>query len=74
MAGQPRIARKLDIHHTPIARVMSRKCTTVTPNILAAEALAIMQERKINGVIVVDHDGRPVGALNMHDLLRAGVM
>ncbi|MFN3587458.1 MAG: CBS domain-containing protein [Moraxellaceae bacterium] len=41
---------------------------------LAAEAVAIMQERKINGVIVTDAARRPIGALNMHDLLRAGVM
>jgi len=33
-----------------------------------------MQDKKINGVIVIDKDNRPVGALNMHDLLRAGVM
>ena len=39
-----------------------------------AGAVAVMQERKINGVIVVDHERRPIGALNMQDLLRAGVM
>lgn len=65
---------KIDVHSTPIEKVMSTKCTTVTANLLAAEALAIMQDKKINGVIVVDRDNRPVGALNMHDLLRAGVM
>jgi len=66
--------QRIDIHHTTLEKVMSSKCTTVAPNILAAEALAIMQEKKINGVIVVDKENRPVGALNMHDLLRAGVM
>lgn len=66
--------QKIDIHHTTLEKVISTKCTTVGPNMLAAEALGIMQERKINGVIVVDKDNRPVGALNMHDLLRAGVM
>lgn len=65
---------KVDVHATQIEKVMSTKCTTVTPNLLAAEALGIMQDKKINGVIVVDRDNRPVGALNMHDLLRAGVM
>jgi arabinose-5-phosphate isomerase len=65
---------KIDVHNTPIENVMSTKCTTVTANLLAAEALGIMQDKKINGVIVVDRDRRPVGALNMHDLLRAGVM
>jgi len=65
---------KIDIHHTPIRDVMSSHCTTVTGNLLAAEALAVMQEKHINGVIVIDAEHRPVGALNMHDLLRAGVM
>ncbi|HEX4870285.1 MAG TPA: KpsF/GutQ family sugar-phosphate isomerase [Moraxellaceae bacterium] len=65
---------KVDVHSTPIDTVMNRHCTTVTPQLLAAEALAVMQERKINGVVVVDAQNRPVGALNMHNLLRAGVM
>ncbi len=66
--------QRIDIHYTPIRDVMSRQCTTVAPGMLAAEAVAIMQERKINGVIVTDAGLRPIGALNMHDLLRAGVM
>ncbi len=66
--------QRIDIHHTTLEKVINTQCTTVAPNILAAEALAIMQEKKINGVIVVDKENRPVGALNMHDLLRAGVM
>jgi arabinose-5-phosphate isomerase len=41
---------------------------------LAAEALQLMQEKKINGLLVVDDEQRLVGAFNMHDLLRAGVM
>lgn len=65
---------KLDIHSTPIEQVMTRNPTTVSPPLLAAEALAVMEDRKINGVIVVDSKGAPIGALNMHDLLRAGVM
>lgn len=66
--------RRIDIHQTAIRDVMSTGCTTVTANLLAAEALAVMQDKQINGVIVVDAGQRPVGALNMHDLLRAGVM
>lgn len=65
---------KIDIHHAAIRDVMNTQCTTVTANLLAVEALDVMQQRKINGVIVVDADNRPIGALNMHDLLRAGVM
>ena len=66
--------QRLDIHSTPIREVMTANCTTVSPPLLDAEAVAVMQERKINGVIVVDHERRPIGALNMQDLLRAGVM
>ena len=33
-----------------------------------------MEDNKINALVVVDEQDRPIGALNMHDLLRAGVM
>ena len=33
-----------------------------------------MESRSINGLLVIDDEGRPIGALNMHDLLRAGVV
>jgi arabinose-5-phosphate isomerase len=64
----------LDIHNTPISRVMTRGCITATPDMLAAQALQIMEQRKINGLIVLDAQGCPVGAMNMHDLLRSGVI
>ncbi|CBL44218.1 conserved hypothetical protein [gamma proteobacterium HdN1] len=64
----------LDIHKTLLREVMSTKCKVTHPKVLAVEALAIMEKSKINGLMVVDDDRRPVGALNMHDLLRAGVM
>ena len=66
--------RNIDIHATTVSEVMTRNCKTVRPDILAAEALKIMEELKINGLIVTDADNRPVGALNMHDMLRAGVI
>lgn len=46
----------------------------VAPDCLAAEALAIMNARKVNVVIVADSDMRPQGVLHLHDLLRAGVV
>jgi arabinose-5-phosphate isomerase len=64
----------LDIHATPVDAVMTRHPVTVTAGILAAEALRVMEERKINALLVVDDEGRLTGALNMHDLLRAGVV
>jgi len=66
--------KALDLHSTPVDLVMTRQPVTVTAGILAAEALRIMEERKINALLVVDEVGRLSGALNMHDLLRAGVV
>ncbi len=59
---------------TRITEVMTTQCTTVSREILAAEALQIMQDKKINALIVLDDERRPVGALNMHDMLKAGVI
>jgi arabinose-5-phosphate isomerase len=58
----------------PIGAVMTRSCSTVEPDLLAAETVRIMEERRINALLVLDGGGRLVGALNMHDLLRAGVV
>lgn len=66
--------QRVDIHQTTIASVMTKNCITVQPHLLAAEALQIMEKRKINALMVVDAEHRPVGALNMHDLLKAGVI
>ena len=53
---------------------MTPGCVTVGADLLAAEALNVMQKHAINALLVVDEDERLVGALNMHDLLRAGVI
>jgi arabinose-5-phosphate isomerase len=66
--------RGVDIHATPIQEVMTRDPRTIQPGVLAAEALQVMDSKKINGLIVVNAQQEPVGALNMHDLLRAGVV
>ena len=64
----------VDVHKVPIHEVMTRNCKTVAANHLAAEALELMQRHKINALVVVDADRTVVGILNMHDLLRAGVV
>ena len=64
----------VDMKRTRIDEVMTRNCTTVGPETLAAHAVHLMQQRAINSLPVVDDSMRLVGALNMHDLLRAGVM
>jgi len=65
---------EVNIQKLGIAEVMKRGCTSVSPGILAAEALQVMDSRRINALPVLDAEGRLVGALNMHDLLRAGVV
>lgn len=66
--------QNIDVHHAQIAQLMTRNCVTANAAMLAAEGLKIMEQRKINGLIVVDEQDKPVGALNMHDLLKAGVL
>ncbi len=63
-----------DIHNTSIAECMSTKFTCIQSEQLAEEALLTMQEKKINGLLVTDNDNTLIGVLNMHDLLRAGVV
>jgi arabinose-5-phosphate isomerase len=64
----------LDVRQTRIADVMTRQPRTIGADQLAAEAARLMETHKINGLIVVDGAGRAVGALNIHDLLRARVV
>ena len=54
-------------------QVMTRSPLTISPGALAAEALKVMNERRITVLFVVDAE-RPVGILHVHDLLRAGVI
>lgn len=65
--------KRVDIHTALIGDVMTHNPTTATPNMLAAEGLNLMQDKSINGLILCE-EGKVVGALNMHDLLKAGVM
>ncbi|MBJ9976160.1 KpsF/GutQ family sugar-phosphate isomerase [Pseudomonas sp. S75] len=66
--------RSIDVHRTLIDEVMTVHGKTARAEMLAAEALKIMEDHKISALVVVDEQNRPTGALNMHDLLRAGVM
>ncbi len=66
--------REMDVHKAKISDVMTAECVTVSPNMLAAEGLKIMEDREINSLLVVDEEHRLVGVLSMHDLLRAGVI
>ena len=64
----------VDVRQTPIAEVMTRDPRTVRAGRMASEAAHLMEQHRINGLIVVDEEGHAVGALNIHDLLRARVV
>ncbi len=66
--------RDIDVHKTLIRDVMTHNPRTIQAGLLAAEALQVMDTKKINALLVVNDQNEPVGALNMHDLLRAGVV
>ncbi len=64
----------VDVRQTRIDEIMTVHGKTAYAEMLAAEALKIMEDHKISSLVVVDDQELPIGALNMHDLLRAGVM
>lgn len=64
----------IDVHRALVRDVMTTGGRTIAPGALAAEALRLMEEHKINALVVVDRQQQVVGALNMHDLLRSGVV
>jgi len=66
--------RSVDVRATAIAEVMTRSPVTIGSDALAVEAARLMETRKINALVVVDRENRVVGALNVHDLLRARVV
>jgi arabinose-5-phosphate isomerase len=66
--------KNIDIHTAKIADVMTKDCKTLRENILAAEALNYMQQYSINDLLIVDDNNKLIGALNMQDMLRAGVI
>ncbi len=65
---------EVEIKKLGIDEVMHTGCTAITADKLAAEALRLMDEKRINALPVTDEAGVLIGALNMHDLLRAGVV
>ena len=68
------IDQKIDLGNALMADVMSNNPRTISRDILAAEALTIMEKSAITALIVEDDRHRPVGVLHMHDILRAGVV
>jgi arabinose-5-phosphate isomerase len=68
------LGKNIDIQNTAISQVMTPQCAVIPKDILAAEAMQIMEQKKINALIVVDGQQLAVGALNMHDLIQAGIV
>ena len=68
------LEKNTDLRQVSIASIMSKKPRTITPDQLAVEAVQIMEQHKVNQLLVVDGEQRLVGALNMHDLFRAKVI
>lgn len=62
-----------DFHHTTINQVMTTGGKTVTPDMLAAEALHIMEDSAITGLVAIDTRGHPIGVVHLHDLIKAGL-
>lgn len=65
---------RIDIHTDIISTVMTKNPCVAKSDMLAAQALNIMEDKKINGLIIVDNNQSPVGAINMHNLLNSGVL
>jgi arabinose-5-phosphate isomerase len=64
----------VDLRATRVGDVMTRDPRTIDAGALAVEAARMMESHKINALLVVDADTKVVGALNIHDLLRARVV
>ncbi|MCL5260926.1 MAG: KpsF/GutQ family sugar-phosphate isomerase [Gammaproteobacteria bacterium] len=65
--------KNVNVHTTKIIDVMTTNCKTISPGMLAAEALQIMEQHKIMSLIIVDPHKIPIGAIHMHDLLKSGL-
>jgi len=68
------LEKNLEIHTTKISAVMTPSCSVIGADILAAEAMKVMQQKKINALLIIDEHNKLSGALNMHDLVRAGIV
>ena len=67
------LEQNVDFHNTRIGDRIGKKCTTVAPTMLAAEALAIMEEKAITSLVVTDVKQDVCGVVHLHDILKAGV-
>lgn len=66
--------RGIDVHKIDMRQVMTPHCVTIRETPLAAEGVQVMQSRKVYSLLVTDAAGVLIGAISMHDMLRAGVV
>jgi len=64
----------VDVRKTTMNEIMHADCKTIAPEVLAVEAVRLMEENKITSLLVADDERILIGALNVHDLFRAGIM
>jgi arabinose-5-phosphate isomerase len=64
----------IDIHTTPIGELMTTDCKTISPGLLAVEALTLLEQYGITALAVTDDAKHLLGIVHMHDLLHAGVV
>lgn len=67
-------SKQLDLFATSIDELMTRSFKTVSPDMLATEAVSLMQQYKISALPVIDKDNNLIGALNIHDLFKSGIV
>jgi arabinose-5-phosphate isomerase len=70
--GDLRRHMRSDLLEARVEAIMTRSPKAVRPDQLASEALEILTSSKVTALFVVDA-GKPVGVMNFHDLLRAGI-
>ncbi|HTT41646.1 MAG TPA: KpsF/GutQ family sugar-phosphate isomerase [Steroidobacteraceae bacterium] len=66
--------RQIDVHNTVMSAVMTSGAKSIGPRELAAAAAHLMEVHRITALPVADAHGKLIGALNVHDLMRAGVV
>ena len=66
--------KSIDVRSTAISDVMTKNCRTTTADELAASIVKQMDDHGINGLLVTDDNNKLIGAFNMHDILRAGIV
>lgn len=68
------VEKSLDIHGTKIESVMSENCKIINSDLLAVEAIQLMEKYQITSLAIADNNNVPIGVIHMHDLLKSGLI